>query len=219
MEQKKYEENYHLTKHSYLYNDEEYYRMRAKIFVIKYLKHPLNNLRKKSVFEFGCGFGQNIYRIKHNSVGYDISKFALDFCKRKGINVINNLKELKSKKFDIVLSCEVLEHLEQPLKALKQIYLILKKGGKLILTVPRGKLKKLNLKDKNQHLYSWDYQTITNLLLRAGFTPINYEIMRMTGFKKFLPISRISLKLYLFLLKCSAIFIGSKHIKVVAVKK
>jgi len=218
MEQKKYEKKYHLEKHSYLYNDEEYYKVRAKIFAMKYLGYPLNH-SVKSIFEFGCGLGQNIYLTRRNSVGYDISKFALDFCRKKGINVVNDLKELKGKKFDIVLSCEVLEHLENPLKALKQMYLKLEDGGELVLTVPVEKWRKPKMIDENQHLYGWNYQTITNLLLRAGFLPINYKIMRMTGFKKFLPISRISFKLYLFLIKVLAIITGSKHIKVVAVKK
>lgn len=219
MKQKKYEKEYHLAKHSYLYGDEEYYKLRAKISFIKYLKSPLNSYSTKSVFEFGCGLGQNIYLTKKNSVGYDTSKFALKFCKKKGIKVTNNLQELKGKKFDVVLCCEVLEHLENPLKALKQMYSKLEDEGKLILLLPIEKWKRVNLKDKNQHLFCWNYQTITNLLLRARFIPIDYKIMRMTGFKKFLLFSRISFKLYLFLIKLLAIITGSKHMKIIAVKK
>ena len=96
----------------------------------------------------------------------------------------------------------------------------LKEKGKLILLVPIEKLKKPSFEqDSNQHLFGWNYQIMTNLLLRAGFLPINYKIMRMTGFKKFLPISRISFNLYLLLIKVLAIITGSKHLKVVAVKK
>lgn len=219
MEQKKYEKKYHLAKHSYLYNDEEYYKVRAKISATKYLEYPLNHPNMKSVFEFGCGLGQNIYFTKRNSVGYDLSKFALDFCKEKGIEVVSDLKELKGKKFDIVLCCEVLEHLENPLKALKQMYSKLEDRGELILILPIDKWNPPNINDANQHLYNWNFNTITNLLLRVGFLPIDYKIIRMTGFKKFLPFSKISFKLYLFLIKCLAIIIGSKHMKVVAVKK
>ena len=154
MEQKKYEKKYHLEKHSYLYNDEEYYKVRAKIFAMKYLEYPLNRPSMESVFEFGCGLGQNIYLIRRNSIGYDISEFALDFCKKKGIKVVSKLKELKGKKFDIVFSCEVLEHLENPLKALKQMHSKLEDRGELILIIPLEGQKKVNLKDKNRHLHS-----------------------------------------------------------------
>ena len=216
MEQKKYEEEYHLAKHSYLYNDEEYYKVRAKVALAQYFK----GIKKTStILDYGVGLGQNIYLVRHNSIGYDLSKFALDFCRKKGIRVTGNLKELKKNSFDIVLCCEVLEHLENPLKALKQIYSKLEDSGKLILLLPIDKKRKLTLRDRNQHLYCWNYQTITNLLLRAGFLPTDYKTMRMTGFKKFLPISRINFKLYLFLIKVLAIITGSRHIKVVAIKK
>ena len=213
--EKIYEKKYHLIKHNYLYHDEEYNKIRAMVSIKKYLKRISKD---SEVLDFGCGLGQNIYLVK-NSMGYDISKFSLDFCRKKGINVVNDLKELKGKKFDIVLSCEVLEHLENPLKALKQMYSKLEDRGELVLIVPVEKWRKPKMIDENQHLYGWNYQTITNLLLRAGFLPINYKIMRMTGFKKFLPISRISFKLYLFLIKVLAIITGSRHIKIVAVKK
>jgi len=215
---KTYEKNYQLEKHNYLYNDEEYYKVRAKISTTKYLGYSLNCPIMQSVFEFGCGLGQNIYFIRKNAVGYDLSKFALDFCKEKGINVVSDLKELKDKKFDIVLSCEVLEHLENPLKSLKQMHSKLKDEGKLILILPIDKWNPPNINDINQHLYSWNLNTITNLLLRAGFFPIDYKIMRMTGFKKLLPFSRISFRFYLFLTKLLAIISGSKHMRIVAIK-
>ena len=212
---KKYEKEYHLKKHDYLYNNQEYYLVRAKVALAKYFK---GIKIKSSILDYGCGLGQNIFLV-HNSIGYDISKFALDFCKRKGIRVTKNLKNLKKNSFDIVFSCEVIEHLENPLKELKIMKSKLKEKGKLILTVPLEKWKTPKLEDDNQHLYCWNYQTITNLLLRAGFLPIDYKIMRMTGFKKFLPFNKISFKLYLFLIKYLAIIVGSKHIKVIAIKK
>lgn len=213
---KDYEKDYHLMKHNYLYNDAEYYLVRAKIALAKYFKETKS---KSSILDYGCGLGQNIFLV-NNSAGYDISDFALDFCRKKGINVTKNLKNLKNNSFDIVFSCGVLEHLENPLKELMMMKSKLKEKGKLILSIPLEKLKKKTFEpDINQHLFCWNYQTMTNLLSRAGFIPVNYKTIRMTGFKKLLPISRVSFKLYLFLTKCLAIIVGSKHLKVIAVKK
>ena len=43
---------------------------------------------------------------------------------------------LEAESIDKVLCCEVLEHLEEPQKAIKEIYRVLKQGGELILSVP-----------------------------------------------------------------------------------
>jgi len=213
-----YEKSYHLEKHSYLYNNEEYYLARARVAKHDYFYTLLDKSNFKKVLDFGCGLGQNIYKI-HNSVGYDISEFALEFCRKKRIKVTNDLGELQNKSFDVVFSCDALEHLENPLKALKQMKKKLAPWGHLVLILPIEEWKKVNLNDKNQHLYGWNYQTITNLLSRAGFHPICYKIIKRTGFKKLLPFCRINFRLYLFLTKLLAMTTGSKRMRIVAVKK
>ena len=96
---KKYEKYYHINKHNYLHDNEYYYRVRSKVAIEQYFKGIVK--RKEKVLEYGCGLSQNIFYV-NNATGYDISKFALEFCKRKGINVTNNLKGLKD--FDVILS-------------------------------------------------------------------------------------------------------------------
>jgi len=208
-----YETEYHLEKHSNLYKDKEYYYIRAKVAMNDYFK----NYSYERVLDFGCGLGNNIYLLDY-AKGYDISKFALDFCRGKGLKATDDLKKIRNNHFDIVFSSEVLEHLERPLDALKIMRRKLADDGRLIIVVPIDRLKRLKLNDKNQHLYCWNYQTMTNLLIRAGFKPIEFKILRRTGFKKFLPFSRISFKLYLFLTKFLATLSSSRHLKVVAIK-
>ena len=213
-----YEEEYHLNRHSNLYNDSEYYFARARIALRLFFK----GIKKSSkILEYGCGLGQNICLMKNiNAIGYDTSKFALDFCKKKGVRTVSKLKDLdKYGEFDVVLSCEVLEHLENPLMALEEMNSQLKKGGKLILILPIDKWNKPKIDDDNQHLYNWNFNTITNLLVRAGFYPVHYNIIKATGFKRLLWASRISFELYFFLTKLAAIISGSKHMKIIAIKK
>lgn len=210
---KNYETEYHLEKHSNLYKDREYYYNRAKVSMREYFK----DYSCEKVFDFGCGLGNNIYLLDC-AKGYDISKFALDFCRKKGIKVTNDLKKIRNNYFDIVFSSNVLEHLEKPLDALKLMRKKLRDNGRLIIVVPIDRFKKINLNDRNQHLYCWNYQTMTNLLMRAGFKPIEFKILRRTGFKKFLPFSRISFNLYLFLTKFLATLSGSRRLRVTAIK-
>lgn len=57
----------------------------------------------------------------------------------------------KSDFFDMVHSAEVLEHLEEPKKAISEVYRVLKKGGAFILTVPNEQAS-----DYEEHLWKWD---------------------------------------------------------------
>jgi SAM-dependent methyltransferase len=211
-----YEEEYHKLKHENLYSNEDYYKTRARLSLIKYF----NGINQDSrVLEFGCGLGQNIFLIK-NAIGYDISKFAVEFCNKKGINATTDLKKLKKDSFDMVFSCHVLEHLENPLDTIKLMCKRLKKGGKLITILPVEKRNKNSLEiDENQHLYCWTFQTFNNLLIKSGFKPIENTYLRGSGYKKLLPISRISIKLYILMTKIMAFLKGSKEMKIVAIKE
>jgi ubiquinone/menaquinone biosynthesis C-methylase UbiE len=214
-----YESDYHETLHKNLNTNEEYYKARAKLALIKYF----NNISKDSkILEFGCGLGQNIFLLK-NSVGYDISEFALDFCRKKGINATNDLKKIPDNSFDIVFSAHVLEHLENPFHTLKEMHKKLKKDGKLILILPVEHRKKNNKNidqmDISQHLYAWTFKTINNILLKSGFEPIENSYLYGSGYKKLLPISKINFKLYKLSTKMASVLVNSKEMKIVAIKK
>jgi ubiquinone/menaquinone biosynthesis C-methylase UbiE len=210
-----YEKEYHELKHEHLYSNKYYYLIRSKLALLKYFK----GIKNEKVLEFGCGLGQNIFLIK-NSVGYDVSDFAVNFCKNKGIIATKNLDELKDNSFDIVFSCHVLEHLENPQESIKLMTKKLKKGGKLIIIIPVEKTRKHSLKiDENQHVYCWTFQTINNLLIKSGLKPIENKYFRGSGYKKLLLFSRINLKLYIFLTRIVAFLKGSKEMKIVAIKE
>ena len=211
---KGYEKEYHTDKHRYLHND-EYYKARAKLTLKKYFN---NVQRGQSVLEFGCGMGQNIYYLP-NAYGYDISSYALQKCREKRIKVYNDFDKVPENSFDVVFSCHVLEHLEDPLKNIKQLRKKLKKDGKLILVLPVEKHRKASFRpDKNQHLYSWNFRTINNLLAKSGFKVTENEYLRGKAYMKLLPFSSISFGLYSFLTGFAGLF-GGKEMKIVAVKK
>lgn len=211
-----YEENYHDAVHSYLLNDAYYYQVRSKVALKKYFKDVSPNSK---VLEFGCGLGQNIALLK-NAYGYDISKFALDFCKNKNIHVFKTIEEISNDSFDVVFSCHHLEHVENPYETLKAMKQKLKKDGKLILVLPKEKHKKPKSfeLDEHQHLYCWTFRTINNLLIKSGFKIISNKYECGKGYKKMLPISKINLKFYIFLTKLTAKLFNSKEMIIEAVK-
>ena len=98
---------------------------------------------KGNVLDIGCNDGLIDLHIKNRVdkiTGVDISKNLVDIAKSRKINAFvcdaENLSPLYRKSFDTVMILETLEHLENPSKCLKEIKKVLKKDGRLLLTVP-----------------------------------------------------------------------------------
>ena len=210
-----YEEAYHSSLHSFLYKDSEYYRARAKLAIKRYFQGvPV----KSKIFEYGCGLGQNILLLQ-NAIGYDISKFSLKFCEEKGIKTTSNFNKLKNNSFDIAFSCHVLEHLENPFETIQDIKNKLKKGGKLILILPVEGERYSNFKlEQSQHLYTWNFQNINNLLIKAGFQIKVNEYIYSSGHKKLLFLNKIDPNLYDFATKLVGKLRDAKEMKIIATK-
>lgn len=100
----------------------------------------------KKIVELGTGEGQLIKitqrKFPKSSIwGSDISKEIIKIAARnlKGKNISLSAQDIhklsyKSKSFDLVICCEVLEHVDNPKKALREIKRISK--GKVLLSVP-----------------------------------------------------------------------------------
>ena len=209
-----YEEWYHTERHNTHFND-EYYNSRAKIALTKFFTGFDTNSR---ILDFGCGLGQNIYYLP-NAVGYDISKFGVEFCKKKNIKVTNNVDDLPEESFDIVLSTHVLEHHPNPKQMLEQIFSKLKKGASLILVIPHEihGTAKYEL-DLNQHLFIWNFQTINNLLITSGFKVVKNKYVRGAGYFKLLKLAKINFNLYETATNLLSRFTGIKEMMIVAEK-
>jgi len=146
------------------------FRQRAKAII--------RNLRLKgseTVLDCGCGDGIYIAALKNRCawiVGLDVSITGLQIAKRSAKDnvslVLGDTQNLpfKAGSFDRVLCTEVLEHLQDDVKALTEIRRVLVGGGFLMLTVPR-----LN------YPFLWDplNKTLTNLL---KVSPIRRGILR-----------------------------------------
>ena len=137
----KYEKQYHQIKHQHLYTNSYYYKTRAELARKRYL----DNANDKKILEWGVGMGQNIWLFK-KAIGYDISKYAVDFCTTKGVSTTTDISKIPDNHYDVVLSVHMLEHVENPLKTLRVIYSKLQKGGRLILITPIDKCKKIGNK-------------------------------------------------------------------------
>ena len=119
------------------------------------LQKICKNLNPQSLLEIGCGHGLLINQLaqlldKTECSAWDINNNAILntikmselLCLRNRIDVSNNdfsdnnVSERISKKFEVVVLFEIIEHLENPKKALISIKNIIKNKGKLIVSIP-----------------------------------------------------------------------------------
>jgi len=143
-------------------------------------------LSPKTVLDAGCGEGFSLNKLMLNKIGIKIegveqSKEAIALGKKlfpKAKIKLGDIYNLpyKTNSFDLVVSTEVLEHMEDPQKALLEIIRVSKKY--IILSVPnepffmlsnflRGK-NLLRLGNDPGHINHWTVFSFKNLLKKNG---------------------------------------------------
>jgi ubiquinone/menaquinone biosynthesis C-methylase UbiE len=169
-----YDEEYYQGQYGAVINDELNYRLLSLYWrELLFVRNQLNPDGK--VLDFGSGVGQ-VSAALPNSVCIDFNPFALAELRKRGRALIDNRKNIPPSEFDCVLSSHSLEHSPSPFQDLQDFRGFLRPGGRLVLVLPIEVPGKPTLRgDWNQHLQAWTFQTITNLLLAAGWTP---EIQR-----------------------------------------
>jgi ubiquinone/menaquinone biosynthesis C-methylase UbiE len=100
------------------------------------------------ILEIGCGRGGFSIRLanlgEYEVVGADFSEAAITHARARARGRKNLLFELQdiqnltydSASFDLVISCETIEHVPRPLDALHELARVLAPGGRLLLTTP-----------------------------------------------------------------------------------
>ncbi len=90
----------------------------------------------------GCGIGMYLYHLSKSIddiAGLDIEFSRLQVAKTRNENVINGAGEalpFPSRTFDLLLSHEVLEHVQNDRAAIEESVRVLKPGGRLVLFCP-----------------------------------------------------------------------------------
>jgi ubiquinone/menaquinone biosynthesis C-methylase UbiE len=110
------------------------------------------DLADARVLEIGCGRGELVQRLLDTYgrprlvVAADFASSAVEFARRRvqqssSRNVgwaVASMQEipLADSTFDVVISCETVEHVADPVKALREVHRVLRPGGRLLLTTP-----------------------------------------------------------------------------------
>lgn len=182
-----YDSEYHVSRYPELIAEDEYFWARAEVQARYYFTAADRQMR---IFEYGCGIGQGIAALP-NATGWDISSKALEECRRRGLRVVDDLAAVPRGEWDIVLCRHVLEHLEEPLSALKIMRSLVAPGGEVYVILPKEEHAYSRIApDLDQHLYCWNFRALNNLLFRAGLVPYHNEYRYALGWRALLPIRR-----------------------------
>jgi 2-polyprenyl-3-methyl-5-hydroxy-6-metoxy-1,4-benzoquinol methylase len=153
--------------------------------------------KTNKLLDVGCGPGLFLIEAKKRGwevYGTEFTDKQISYLNEKGIKTSQGkLTESSFEKemFDIIISSEVIEHINNPIEEISLFYSFLRKGGLTYITTPnfnaieRYLLKgKYNIIQYPEHLCYYTPKTINLLLRNAGFKKIK---IKTTGFS----ISRI----------------------------
>ena len=155
------------------------------------------------ILDVGCGTGANIEMLSQygRAEGVDVSDDALEFCRRKGLTVQKGLAEklpYEDEAFDLTTALDVVEHLDDDIAGLKEMFRVTKSGGYSLIFVPAFMWLWGVQDDISNHRIRYTKKQIVDRLEKAGytveratyanwtfFTPIlaGRTLMKLTGIK------------------------------------
>lgn len=180
-------------------SDKEKYYYGINLGILKYITSG------NKILDVGCGAGLlgHEMRKKDNYVyGIDSSKVQLKVAARfldcvKCLDLRDDKADLP-KDFDIIVFADILEHLEDPLSCLARFKKYLKKGGRIVVSIPNIAcynircsllLGRFDYKDygilDNTHLRFFTIKTAKRLIEAAGYEIVKLDTTPYFAFQAF----------------------------------
>lgn len=150
-----------------------------------------NNLHEYAL-DAGCGRGlytRILLKRAKKVAALDYSKNSIDTLKRRlgylphlslYVGSADNLP-FEAEQFDLVLHCEVLEHIENDRKVLSELFRVLQPGGRLIISVP---VPPAPYNDSEHVREGYTLDQISQLLYNSGFEILRHEYCMFKFSKK-----------------------------------
>lgn len=146
--------------------------------------------KNKNILDVGCASGWFLSEIKKSNpnarcTGVDVYKSAIDYGKKKYksltlLSIDAHVLPFKDELFDSVVCTEVLEHVVEPQKVLREIVRVLRPGGIAVIEMDTGNvLFRLvwywwtHLRHgvwRDSHIHSFTATKLETMIKKAGFT-------------------------------------------------
>lgn len=149
----------------------------------------------KRIVDIGSGYGTFINYMKDREyvISVEPSKDCCEYLRKifsnnKNMSIMNGdfnddniTKELSIKNVDTVICLNVLEHIENDRKTIRNIHKCLKAGGKFILYVPALSFIYGTLDEALGHYRRYDKSTLEEMIESYGFKIISSRYMNFVG--------------------------------------
>ena len=137
--------------------------------------HPM-----RRILDVGCGTGGMLKMLTEfgQAEGLEASDQALELCReRVGASIPVHRGELPDgipvgNKYEVITAFDVLEHLDEPVAALKAIHRAMASGGDFICTVPAYDFLWSEHDDLNHHRRRYTRRLLLEQLKEGGFKPL-----------------------------------------------
>lgn len=137
----------------------------------------------ESSLDAGCGRGlytRLLIKCSKKVAALDYSQESIDALQRRLDHLsylslyVGSATDLpfNNEQFDLVLHCEVLEHIEDDRKVLSELFRVLQSGGRLIISVP---VPPAPYNDAEHVREGYTFEQISQLLNDAGFKILRHE--------------------------------------------
>ena len=152
-------------------------------------------VKGKRIADYGCGIGVFLDLIKstaNETIGIEPAKHFHAYLSKRGHLFFGSSEELKNESIDMAVSFDALEHLEDPIALLKEVFRALMPGGWIFLGVPNQNdfLKKivpayLAFFYHKSHLFYFSEKSLMKLLREVGFDRVKvryvhkYDLMNL----------------------------------------
>lgn len=177
--------------------DEHWWYVGRRAVLEDFMRRIAENLQKNKrdrkpleILDVGCGSGGNLEMLQNFGAaqGVDISDEALEFCRRKGLQAQKSPAETMpygDETFDVTTALDVIEHLDDDIKGLREMFRVTKRGGKSLFFVPAFMFLWGVQDDVSNHRIRYTKRQIVERIERAG-----YRVERATyaNFTFFAPI-------------------------------
>lgn len=181
------------------------------------------------ILDVGCGTGANLEMLGAfgDAEGVDVSEDALEFCKARGLDRVKlgaaERLPWDDASFDLVTALDVVEHLDDDVAGLEEMFRVLKPGGTALFFVPAFMFLWGVQDDISHHRTRYTREGLLRSVKAAGFVPARSTyanvmlfapiaagrfLMRLTGFR---PESENNLNLPVFNRPLAALFGAERH--------
>jgi SAM-dependent methyltransferase len=144
--------------------------------------------RRPRILDVGCGTGANLQMLAEFGVveGVDVSAEALDFCRARGLGSVRQgaaeSLPYEDAQFDLVTGLDVVEHLDDDVAGLREMFRVLRPGGRALLFVPAFMFLWGVQDDISHHRRRYTLAELKEKLSAAGLTVERVSYANITFF-------------------------------------